>query len=222
MVTRDILTIVLRLRRGNEEATGFAIEVDGSQYIVTARHLFNAPQSPTLIDVFRHDSWVTYPVSFIHVATSTVDIAVLKINGQIFTTHPNTLGVAGAKLSQRVFFVGFPFGLSIDGLVLNNGFPLPLVKHGIIASMPQGDGPFFVDGINNPGFSGGPVVLDDGNLSRPTIIGVVSGYRWAQEPVFHEGRQSPDLSVQSNTGLLVAFSVDHAVRAIKKDAAGPP
>ena len=127
--------------------------------------------------------------------------------------------LAGAKnfyLSQAVFFVGFPYGLSIHGRDLNRGFPIPLVKHGIIAAIPNGRGdPFLVDGINNPGFSGGPVVRVD-DPKRPAIIGVVSAYRASQEAVYR-GQTKTELTTQVNTGLLVAFALDYALEAIDKD-----
>ena len=123
-------------------------------------------------------------------------------------------------LSQGVYFVGFPRGLFIENYVVNDGFPIPLVKHGIIAALHTGvlGSPFLVDGINNRGFSGGPVVRDDREMI-PTIIGVVSGYQASYEPVYrHESKT--DLTVQVNTGLLVAYPIDYAVEAIKKDPSG--
>ena len=106
--------------------------------------------------------------------------------------------------------------MSIHGEKVNRGFPIPLVKHGIITYIagPPGD-PFLVDGINNPGFSGGPVVRVD-NPSKPAVIGLVSAYKVAQEPVYREQTKT-DLTVQANTGLVVAFGVEYALEAIKKD-----
>ena len=52
------------------------------------------------------------------------------------------------------------------------------------------------------------------------IIGVVSGYRASVEAVFQQGQRTADLSVQSNTGLLVAFEIDYAIKAIQKNPIG--
>jgi len=92
-----------------------------------------------------------------------------------------------------------------------------LVKHGIIAyiaGQTVGD-PFLVDGINNPGFSGGPVVRVD-NPQKPAVIGVVSAYGVTQERVYR-GQTKTDLTVPVNNGLLAAFGLEYALEAIKKD-----
>jgi hypothetical protein len=222
MVPSNIITRVFNLRMGLETATGFNIEVDGRQYLITAKHLVASSPSSGEIEVFHDKNWIKMPFRLIPVEPNTVDIAVLALNQQLSGVLPISVGIKSAFLSQEVFFVGFPFGLSINGHAANRGFPLPLVKHGIIAAFSNGDGePFLVDGINNPGFSGGPVVLGK-TPSSPTIIGVVSGYKAAQESVFQQGQKSVDLSVQSNTGLLVAFEIDYAVKAIEKNPIGYP
>ena len=107
----------------------------------------------------------------------------------------------------------------MDGGALNAGLPIPLVKHGIIAALDNAMGEFFVDAINNQGFSGGPVVRCEDPKS-PTIIGVVSGYIWANEPVYKKNAKTDDLSVHVNTGLLRAFKIELAIAAIKKNPIG--
>lgn len=146
----------------------------------------------------------------------------LALDQQLSGLMPIQIGTKSSFfLSQDVYFVGFPYGLSIEGQTLNNGFPLPLVKHGIVASVSGGKSgePFLVDGINNPGFSGGPVVISLGGSNLPTIIGVVSAYKAAQEPVY-KGSDKTDMNIQANTGLLVAFSIDYALDAIAKNPIG--
>jgi S1-C subfamily serine protease len=220
MVPSNILQRVFNLRMGSETATGFTVELDKRQYLITAKHLISANASSKTIDIFHDNKWVTIEFTSIPVEPGSVDIAVLALNQQISGVLPVTLGIKGAFLSQSVFFVGFPFGLSINDHALNGGFPFPLVKHGVIAAFSNGTGePFIVDGINNPGFSGGPVVTVE-NANNPNIIGVVSGYRFAPEPVFQQGQRIPDLSVQSNTGLLVAYETDYVVKAIEKNPIG--
>jgi hypothetical protein len=155
MVPSNIFQRVLHLRVGLQIATGFTIEVDERQYLVTAKHVVAGPSLAGGIDIFHDRDWITnIPYQAVIVEPAVVDIAVLALNQQISPLPPITLGIKGAFLSQQVFFVGFPFGLSINGRAVNNGFPLPLVKHGIIAAIAVGDGePFLVDGINNPDFS---------------------------------------------------------------------
>lgn len=223
MVPRNILQRVFQLRVGAQIATGFTIEVDERQYLITAKHVVADASRAGSIDIFHDRDWIiNIPYRAVLVEPDVVDIAVLALNQRISPLLPITVGIKGAFLSQKVFFVGFPFGLSINGRAVNGGFPLPLVKHGIIAAIAIGDGePFLVDGINNPGFSGGPVVIAD-NPTSPRIIGVVSAYKTEQQPVSYGGQEVAALSARSNTGLLVAFETEYALRAIEKNPIGFP
>ncbi len=220
MVPSNILQRVFTIRVGSKQATAFTIEVDDRQYLITARHIFSS-SSPTTIEILHDKKWVAVQVRSLLVEPPTVDIAVLALPQQLSGLMPvQPVGTKGSYLSQDVFFVGFPYGLSIEGHALNSGFPLPLVKHGIIAAFGNGRGePFLVDGINNPGFSGGPVVRSE-DPKNPTIIGVVSGYRAVHEAVYKEKTKTDNLTVQTNTGLLVAFGIEYAIEAIKRNPIG--
>ena len=50
MVPQNVLTRVFNLRMGSQTATGFTIEVDNRQYLVTARHVINASPTATEYD----------------------------------------------------------------------------------------------------------------------------------------------------------------------------
>lgn len=203
-----------RVRYGFYHRGGQSPVLDHSENVI-------ASSSPSgTIEIFHDNKWVSSPYRLIQVEPEAVDIAVLALDQQLGAVLPVTLGMKGAFLSEAVFFVGFPYGSSIEGGVVNSGYPLPLVKHGIIAAFFNQEGrPFIIDGINNPGFSGGPVVIAP-NPQNPNIIGVVSGYRASVEPVFQQGQKNPNLSVQTNTGLLIAFEIDYAVKAIQKNPIG--
>ena len=221
MVPSNILQRVFCLRLGSDTATGFTIEVDGRQYLISAKHFLEGRHpSSTTIDILRKNTWANAPFQLISVEPDTVDIVVLALNQQLSVLLPiQATGTKGSFLSQETFFVGFPYGLTINGHSLNYGFPLPFVKHGIISSIGNNRGePFSVDGINNPGFSGGPVVVVN-DPANPTIIGVVSGYRVEQSSVYKQGQET-DLSIRANTGLLVAFDLEYAIEAIKKNPIG--
>jgi S1-C subfamily serine protease len=221
MVPSNILQRVFNLRMGSATGTGFTIEVDNRQYLITAKHVIGSSAPSGTIEIFHNNNWVSGTYRLIEVEPEAVDIAVLTLDQQLGAVLPVMLGgMKGAFLSQTVFFVGFPYGLSIEGGAANSGYPLPLVKHGIIAAFLSQEGrPFIIDGINNPGFSGGPVVIAQ-NPQNPDIIGVVSAYQAAVEPVFQQGQQHPDLSVRTNTGLLIGFDLDYAVKAIQKNPIG--
>lgn len=220
MVPSNILTRVFCLKIGDQQGTGFTIEVDGRQYLITARHLVSKAPSRGTIEILRDSQWLKIDYQTILVEPTTVDIAVLALPIQISNLLPIELGFKSSYLSQAVFFVGFPYGLSVDGRAINGGFPIPLVKHGIIASLGFNHDPFLVDGINNPGFSGGPVVRAEVG-SSPIILGVISAYRAEQATVYAENVKT-GLTVGLNTGLLVAYPIELALDAIAKNPIGAP
>src|SRR6266849_7198230 len=164
MVPSEVLTRTFCIRAGAKSGTGFTIDVDGRQYLITARHILQQSPVPSEVFVLRGSEWIKLPFRAVVVEPAKVDIAVLALPQPISAAGPVRVGVAGRFLSQEVFFLGYPFGLTVDGRALNNGFPFPLAKHGIIAGLSFGDDPYIIDAINNPGFSGGPVMrMDSGN-----------------------------------------------------------
>ena len=78
---------------------------------------------------------------------------------------------------------------------------------------------FYLDGHNNPGFSGGPVVYKMINQSNFRICGVISGYRCQQQPGFISG--SPlNIYFNENTGLIISFAIEPAVEIIRNNPDG--
>lgn len=138
LVSSNVLTRLLRLRLGDQQATGFTIEVDKRQYVITARHFADSAPAAATIDVYRNSKWTQLPFGRLAVEPATVDIAVLVFTQPLSSVLPVEVGFRGTTLSQTVFFLGFPLGLSIDGNSLNSGYPLPLVKHGIVAALEVG------------------------------------------------------------------------------------
>lgn len=106
----------------------------------------------------------------------------------------------------------------------------------------------YLDGHNNPGFSGAPVVYRD--LNRSTVefrvAAVVSGYRHDHDPTYRlqelkpgEERAVPrnrlvggppgkwfrlmdtDLVARSNTGIVMTYDIQHALDLIRQHPLGP-
>jgi hypothetical protein len=81
---------------------------------------------------------------------------------------------------QELKFTGFPHGL--ENTVTNPlGFSTPLVRtaflSGAILDSATDNTLLVLDGLNNPGYSGGPVWAPGPRLDAPTLLGVISGYR---------------------------------------------
>ena len=118
---------------------------------------------------------------------------------------------------------------------------LPFVKHCILSgSIIQNNTTIFVlDGINNLGFSGGPVLAGSGDSQA--VFAVISGYHAEPLEVLpapeqrqaHIGPASPSPEspgqkskqekeiVESNSGLIEAYDITPAIKAIRANPIGP-
>jgi S1-C subfamily serine protease len=220
LVTSNVLTRLFMIKNGNDTGSAFTIERDGRQYLVTARHIVPNIKDDDSIELLKEGRWSSYTVKRITVDPPNADIAVLALPSPLPGTLPVTTDGA-MTLSEELYFLGFPYGLVIPGVVHESGFHLPLVKRGIVSAfgLEQGVSFLLLDGYNNPGFSGGPIVRGTPG-DRPAIIGVVSGYRYADEPIQLKGKPS-DYLYRANTGIVIGIGIRHAVEAIDKRPIGP-
>jgi len=223
MVPTNILQRTFRMKYGESIGTCFTIDLDNRQYIITARHVVEGIQTSDRISLQRHGQWRELSVRLVGTGSEDIDIAVMAPPQQISPTHPLIPTTQDLFLSQDVYFLGFPYGLQIDvGPELNSSYPLPLVKKGIVSSFEQRDGFYslmLIDGHNNPGFSGGPVYYSPIGTRESRVGGIISGYRYEWEPVFYR-QQDAGLRYQSNTGIIVAWSIRHAVTIIQNNPIG--
>lgn len=76
-----------------------------------------------------------------------------------------------------------------------------------------------LDGMNNPGFSGGPVVAPD--LNSPghpfKLVGVISAYRSDPLKANVDGKQV-DTNLLGNSGIVVVIPVEEVVKIIQSNA----
>jgi S1-C subfamily serine protease len=183
MVPSNILARTFFLRTYHKFlGSAFTLEIGGSQFLVTARHNFTYGEKNEMVDfeIFRDNKFGQIKgMLFLH-SNIAVDIALVRLDNPISPILDISLDSTGIYLSQDVYFLGFPYGKFIaDESKVNSGYPLPLVKKGILSSLQEvnSDGVriFYLDAINNPGFSGGPAVcLDMKQPGRPLkVIGVV-------------------------------------------------
>ena len=169
---------------------------------MTARHIARSVGDRGAVEIFHDGLWKPAIVNLVGHGAGDVDVSVLapqKLFGaahQLLTTSDNM------TLGDDVYFVGFPFGLFADGDRMNAGFPLPLVKKAIVSAFYVEDGLILLDGHNNPGFSGGPVLRGP---AAKQVIGVVSGYRFERRNVLNKrGNQGP-YTYDANTGIVRRF-----------------
>ena len=221
-----------------EYGTCFTVEVDGKQYLITAKHLAEKVQwarsGYTNIPLMYKGEWTNFPISLIGHCDGDVDISVMV------SALPIGVSIVPSNLSlpllpgQDVYFFGYPYPGEINSAIemRNFDFPVPFIKKGIISFIAKG-GRLYIDGHNNPGFSGGPVMFRD-MFTQPQpplnlihsigIAGVISGCKGETKPVKlcdktvmpHGGH------IEENAGIAVAYSIKFAVEVINSNPRGLP
>ena len=97
--------------------------------------------------------------------------------------------------SQQAFFLGFPYGIG-DRFLKETGHPVAFVKRVTVSTL--FGKPYLLDGHNNPGFSGGPVVFCPPGRKEFQVAAVVSGYRWASAPVRDQENRDTEFHLTLN------------------------
>lgn len=222
MVPANILRRTFQARHNGGTGTVFTLDVQGRQYLITARHVVETLAPHGTLDIYRNGSWTPTEIGDVWFASSGADLAVIDLLSPLSPSLPVTAADTTAySLSQEVYFLGFPFGLRTEVGSINDGYPIPFVKAGIISSFEKNSGNssiIFIDGINNPGFSGGPVVTVDAR-HQVTVIGIIAGYRFSDDPILLHGKPS-GLTYQSNTGLIVASNLKEVFSRIAASPTG--
>jgi hypothetical protein len=221
-VPGEILQRTTLIKIGNSGGTAFSIEYRGIYYLVTARHVVaGLPRVDAVVQVRHLGEWKSYQVKkIIFPASEDVDIAVMESE----EPAPQQYSVAvagegeGVTLGQQIWFLGYPFG----DLALTSHFQnqeLPFIKKGTLSAI-NGSNPnavvLYIDGFNNPGFSGGPIIFWDFQKHAYRVLGVVKGYRNDTAKVNVNGQQI-DSNILVNSGILIGYSIKHAIEAIEKD-----
>jgi S1-C subfamily serine protease len=178
-VTSNVLLRILLIKTDAGTGTAFTLDIDGRQYVVTAKHMVKGLTGQQTIFLREKGEWSPLPVTIFPCAGA-ADIAVLIPPGVLTKSDP--LEPAAARnvfVTQEVFFIGFPYGQSAqDNSPLFMSRPVPFAKHGILSTTLTDV--ILVDALNNPGFSGSPIVFRDLNASGPTpvfyVLGVVSSF----------------------------------------------
>lgn len=224
MISTNILLRTFHIKYGEGTGTCFTIDVDGKQYLVTAKHVVDRFPQEGVIDLYHDGDWRKLIAKLVGHADEHIDITVLSLDFQISPSYLLPASDEGIYFGQNVYFLGFPYGLSSEVGELNRNFPMPFVKGAILSSIvnEKGASCLFLDGNNNPGFSGGPVVFTPPNKwDDLRVAAVVSGYRFDMQPVYLQ-QQPTELVYRQNTGIIITYSIRHAVDLIKKNPIGFP
>ena len=224
-VPREILERTIFIKVGNVTGTAFRVDYGGKVYLVTARHVAaGLPEDNATIQVRRDNKWEDFhTIKTLFPPSNDADIAVFETDEKIsqpFTIKP--IGDAGGvTMGQQVWFLGYPF----EGIgTRSNGVTFPFMKRGTMSAI-DGTNPdavvLYIDGFNNPGFSGGPIIYWSFSKQAYEVLGVVKGYRFDTAKEVVNGQQI-DSKVLVNSGILIGYSIKHALQAIERGQAHQP
>lgn len=252
-VPSNVLLRTKRIIAGAGSGTAFTIDVDGRQYLVTAKHIMAQTPGNTgtvqLCDGAEKCSDVAVTVLR---CADPIDIAVLIPDHQLTVAFDLPADSRGTLLGQEVLFVGFPYG----DAALNTNTPygdIGFIRRATLSAHEKKDGwsRLYLDGRNNAGFSGGPIVYRDMNRSdyHFKVAGVISGYRsditevMRPEPIEPSKITTEDRAknlildladgthfkllptgnyVSGNTGIVVGYSIESAVDLIRESSVKGP
>jgi S1-C subfamily serine protease len=229
-VTGNVLSRVFQIRFNAMLGTAFVLDYDGRQYFITANHVVESAGEHASVDIHgtADSDWHPLELSILHgQGHGCADVAVLiPKDKKVMTADPISFPYNYA-IGQEAYFLGFPYGLSTS-------FPkqklfVPLVKHGYISATvsctaiyPDSsatDNLILLDGWNNPGFSGGPVIAPDVfSANHPLkIVGIISGYRAERASLNRDGHPSSSEYVAENTGIIIVIPIDRAIDLIRNN-----
>jgi hypothetical protein len=227
VIPNDVCGRVLCLRAGSQTATGFLIDVEERQYLVTARHFARDVNESTPLRVLFDNKWQDLGGGLVGHAPGEIDISVFALT-QIAANPALRLNPSQAILyGQDVYFLGFPYGqwgdLTTKAKVER---PWPFVRRALVScieSSPDGAHRNYLAGHNLPGFSGGPVVWSASPHTLPPsnfqVTSVISGYQFVSSPIFIGGSKT-DATYQENTGIIISYGIRHALDLINANPIG--
>jgi hypothetical protein len=180
-LSANVLKRVVRIGVRGGSGTAFTIDVDGHQYLITAKHVVAIiKQTNSTVQVWGDGGKSEdIPITVLR-CLDPIDIAVLVPQKLLTVTHKLPADSGGMLLGQDVYFVGFPYGdptlNTITPALENIGFVRKAVwsAQQIVESAIT----MYFDGRNNVGFSGSPIVfLENGKPADFKVAGVVSGFK---------------------------------------------
>lgn len=249
--------------------TTFSVDVDNREYWITAKHMFTGIKTgPAGVFATKmvkanilsqtgdgdegHDlHWMTETFTVLDPGKD-IDILVL-VPDHLLLDYPRDFTLKASPenigLGGDCEFLGFPYGGGWKTQWTDPKHPdtktwlwLPYIKHCTPSAIlnEKGVGVWVLDGFNNEGFSGGPVLYETGPNQR--VFAVISGFH--QEPLEVLPEPSPDKRqtssippspelpgdkpkgskkqvVNANSGFILAFNIDPAIKAIQSNPIGP-
>ncbi|MFH4965675.1 serine protease [Gaetbulibacter sp. M235] len=220
MITANVIARTYHIKYKNGTGTCFTIDFEGKQYFVTAKHVIENLKNGEIVELFYKKKWQKVQVKLTgHSKYS--DVSVFATDILLNKDLPLPTKFGGIAYGQDLYFLGFPYGLKSEVGSLNREFPFPLVKKGILSAifMEPPAKYMLIDGHNNPGFSGGPVVFKEGNSNVFNVCGIISSYRFELQETYLNNKPT-QIKLKANTGIVIAYTIDNAIELIKSNPNG--
>jgi len=153
-----VRTAVVRVRTDVASGSGVIVEIDsnaGAAFILTNYHVIEGSQT---VDVTVNDSDV-YRATTVGM-DEIRDLAVLQICCDQEFTHLGFANPESIRLSEPVIVLGYPLGDEVDSLRISVG-----IVSGVQYSAIYKRHEIQTDAALNPGNSGGPLLLDTGEIA---------------------------------------------------------
>lgn len=224
MIPQIILerTFQIRYLFGGEKGkilpgSAFTFEKSGKQFLASVAHIFPFCEDKQEVEFFimREGAWQPIKSTIFKHGDKDVDIVVLDLPSDISPRNNIEMSPSGMILGQPTYFLGFPYGKNM-ATDINNGYPIPFVKQAPFSGMstPKPGEKiliYYMDGINNFGFSGGPCIFWHMEKNIWSICGIVKGYLPELIPIntgFHE------IEIDINTGIMEVHSISYLLQII--------
>ncbi len=210
LTTTPLIGATIHLKYKNNAGTSFIVSINGSKYLITAKHIFKENNinikngSPIKFEIESASGWIAKYGKVLTHSNDFVDIAVIDLSENDKSKNTFQIG-QDFIVGQTIFFTGFPFNLS---MAYGSGFLNPLLKRGMVSGIGIDENnvkTIYIDAINNMGFSGGPVFTFENNSLN--IIGVVSGYFSNKQKLFEN---------ELNSGIMVAIDINYVYEIINQ------
>ena len=198
--------------------TAFAFNHGSTTFFLTAAHVLGGAALGSFVYLKRPSDWLRCELSEVRPHPSGCDASMFSIKGlEVEVDHHFThRDDPKLHLGDELKFTGFPHGLE-NTAASPLGFSTPLVRtaffSGVVVDKVSGASLLILDGLNNPGYSGGPVWSSGAEASRPHLLGLISGYRVEERgksrvyEALPEGaeRALENMFVKPNSGMIHAI-----------------
>lgn len=204
--------------------SSLAYPVNGFFHFITAAHVLVDMQHgvKSNLHIFKDGDWLKVDAipffgSKRNYQNGDLDIAIVRTSMAVTGDEPEiTLGSDGLIFGQDVYFLGFPYfqgNIVYKPNSFNFEYPIPFIKKATASALHYPI--IYLDGHNNFGFSGGPVMFWDHKERKRKICGVISAY------MTHEGEikrieTATKEFYQENSGIAVAYSIKPIIDLIEE------